>query len=94
MKNFSCTFCESTKFQRKAQINYHALPGGIQELALKNVSRDFPGCPGLKNLPSSAGAMGSGRGQGSRILHAMGQLSPCAAREKYDARHDRRCHVL
>ena len=31
----------------------------------------------LKNLPSSAGDMGSIFGQGTKISHAMGQLSPC-----------------
>ena len=72
MKNFSCTFCESTKFQRKAQINFHALPMGIQEWALKNVYRDVPGCPVVKNLPFNAGDTGSGPGQGSKIPHAMG----------------------
>jgi len=71
MKNFSRTFCDSTKFQRKAQISFHALPMGIQELALKNVSRDFPDCPVVRNLPSNARDTGSGPGQGSKTPHAI-----------------------
>ena len=33
----------------------------------------------VKNLPSNAGDAGSILGQGTKILHAMGQLSLCAA---------------
>ena len=40
-----------------------------------NRSWDFPGGPVVKNLPSSAGNMGSIPGWGTRIPHAMGQLS-------------------
>ena len=42
------------------------------------VSRDFPGGPVVKNLPSNAGDMGSIPGRGIKIPHAVGQLSPCA----------------
>ena len=38
------------------------------------------GCPGgpvVKNPPSNAGYMGSVPGQGTKISHATGQLSPC-----------------
>ena len=41
-------------------------------------TRDFPGGPVVKNLPSNAGDKGSIPGQGTKIPHAMGQLSPCA----------------
>ena len=44
-----------------------------------NRSRDFPGGPVVKNLLSNAGDTGSIPGQGTKIPHAMGQLSPCAA---------------
>ena len=37
---------------------------------------DFPGGPVVKNLPYNAGDAGSNPGQGTRIPHAMGQLSP------------------
>ena len=33
----------------------------------------------VKNPPSNAGDVGSISGQGAKIPHAMGQLSPCAA---------------
>ena len=41
----------------------------------KNKYRDFPGHPGTKNLPSNSGKGGSIPSQGTKIPHAMGQLS-------------------
>ena len=38
----------------------------------------FPGGPVVKNLPSSAGDASLIPGQGTKIPHAVGQLSPCA----------------
>ena len=43
--------------------------------------RDFPGGPVVKNLPSNAGDMGPILGRGTKIPHAVGQLSPCTALE-------------
>ena len=40
---------------------------------------DFLGGPVVKNLPSNAGEAGSIPGPGTKILHAMGQVSLCAA---------------
>ena len=40
-------------------------------------ARDFPGGPVVKDPPSSAGDVGSIPGQGTKIPHALGQLSPC-----------------
>ena len=40
---------------------------------------DFPGGPVVKNPPSSAGDAGSIPGQGTKISHAVGQLSPRTA---------------
>ena len=37
---------------------------------------DFPGDPVVKNPPSNAGDVGSLPGQGTKIPHASGQLSP------------------
>ena len=37
---------------------------------------DFPGGPGVKNLPSNAGDTGSIHGQGTKIPYAVEQLSP------------------
>ena len=42
------------------------------------MDRDFPGGPVVKNLPCNAGDAGSIPGQGTKIPHAAGQLSPCA----------------
>ena len=39
-------------------------------------SGDFPGGPVVKNLPYNAGDTGSIPGQGTKIPHAPGQLSP------------------
>ena len=36
---------------------------------------DFPGGPVVKNMPSNAGDTGSIPGQGTKIPHAVGQLS-------------------
>ena len=44
----------------------------------KKKKRDFPGGPVVKNLPYNAGGTGSIPGQGTKIPHAAGQLSPCA----------------
>ena len=40
--------------------------------------RDFPAGPVVKNLPSNAGDASSIPGQGTKIPHAVGQLSLCA----------------
>ena len=40
--------------------------------------KDFPGCPVVKNPPCNAGDMGSTPGQGTKIRHALEQLSPHA----------------
>ena len=39
---------------------------------------DFPGGPVVKNPPYNEGDASSIPGQGTKIPHAMGQLSPCA----------------
>ena len=49
---------------------------------------DFPGSPVVKNLPSNAADAGSIPGQGTKIPHAMGQLSPCAAIRKKSLHHN------
>ena len=46
---------------------------------IKKLTRDFPCGPVVKNLPTNAGDMGSIPGWGTKISHAMGQLSPCAS---------------
>ena len=40
---------------------------------------NIPGGPMVKNLPANAGDTGSIPGQRTKISHAVGQLSPCAA---------------
>ena len=40
--------------------------------------RDLTGGPVVKNLPYNAGDVGSIPVQGTKIPHAVGQLSPCA----------------
>ena len=47
----------------------------ISEL-LKSYIRNILGSSGVKNPPSNAGDMGSIPGQGTKILHATGQVSP------------------
>ena len=45
----------------------------------KQYSWDFPRGPVVKNPPYNAGDTGLTHGQGTKIPHATGQLSPCAA---------------
>ena len=45
---------------------------------IPNVTKDFPGGPVVKNPPSNAGDVGLIPGWGTKIPHAMGQLSPHA----------------
>ena len=40
-----------------------------------NCFRDFPGGPVVKNPPSNSGDVGTIPGQGTKIPHAVGQLS-------------------
>ena len=47
--------------------------------AKSNRNKDFPGGPVVKNPPSNAGDVGSTPGGGTKIPHAMGQLSLCTA---------------
>ena len=42
----------------------------------KDWIRDFPGGPGVKNLPSNAGVTSWLPGQRTKIPHTMGQLNP------------------
>ena len=42
---------------------------------IKTKGWDFPSGPVVKNLPSNAGDMGLISGKGTKILHAMEQLS-------------------
>ena len=44
---------------------------------------DFPGGPVVENPPSNAGDAGSIPGQGTKIPHALGQLSPCATTTEF-----------
>ena len=50
-----------------------------QNQFLSGGNEGFPGGPGVKNLPSNAGEAGSILGQGTKILHVSGQLSPSVA---------------
>lgn len=42
-------------------------------------SRDIPGDPAVKNLPSNAGDTSLIPGGGTKISQATGQLNPCAS---------------
>ena len=53
--------------------------------------RDFPGDPVVKNLPSNAGGVGSMPGRGTKIPHAAGQLSPCAATTELTCLNETAC---
>ena len=51
----------------------------VLHLFAKRNPWDFLGGPVVKNLPSNAGDVGSIPVRGTKIPHAMGQLSPRAA---------------
>ena len=44
--------------------------------------RDLPGTPAVKNLPCNAEDVSSILGRGTKIPHAVGQLSPSTQLEK------------
>ena len=52
--------------------------GGNSKSNNKSQVWDFPGGPVVKSSPSSAGNVGLIPGQGTKIAHAMKQLSPWA----------------
>ena len=52
---------------------------------------DVPDGPLVKNLPCSAEEAGSIPGQGTKIPHATGQLSPCSAARKSVCGNKRSC---
>ena len=71
------------KIQKNKQFNsgYPCWGWGMSDYGVsfpkyKIQFRDFPGGPVVKNLPSNAGDKGSIPGQGTKIPHASGPLSP------------------
>ena len=59
---------------------------------LKTRTWDFPGDLMVKISPCNAGDMDLIPGQGTKILHAVGQLSPCAANTEPTC-HNLRIHA-
>ena len=62
--------------------NRKGLESNMTGVLIRRGDRDFPGGPALKNLPFSAGDLGSIPGQGTKILHASGltctgTIDPC-----------------
>ena len=53
--------------------------------------RDLPGGPVVKNLPSNAGDAGLIPGWGTKIPHAMGQLSSRATTTELACLNERAC---
>jgi len=69
----------------------------VKSIPLKNVLnllRDFPGGPLVKNLPSNAGDMGLIPGRGTKIPHAMRQLSLHATTTEPACHNHREARVL
>ena len=63
--------------RRKISKEIEDLDNIVNQLDQKDICRDFPGGPVVENPPSNAGEVGWIPGQGTKIPHAMGQLSPC-----------------
>ena len=55
--------------------------------------RDYPSGPVIKNPPCNAGDVGSIPGLGTKMPHAMGQLSPCAVTTELTTTLDRPCNA-
>ena len=51
----------------------------LGDVSIKSWSRDIPGDPAVKNLPSNAGDTSLIPGGGTKISQATGQLNPCAS---------------
>ena len=64
------------------------------KLIIKNLFRDFPGGPVVKNPPYNAGDADSIPGQGTKIPHAAGQLSPSATTTEPECRKLQSPHAL
>ena len=67
----------------------HSTGRGWDEEAL---NRDFLGGPAIKNLPSNTGDMCSIPVQGTKIPHAVGQLSLWAATSESIYHEEPACH--
>ena len=68
------------KIQKSQLKLYGPNPNTIYIFLLLNIHIwDFPGGPVVENPPSNAGDVGSLPGRGTKIPHATGQLSLCAA---------------
>ena len=63
----------------------------VQGSSEREEESDFPHGTVVKNSPSNAGDVGLIPGCGTKILHAMGQLSPCALEPTH---HNERSHML
>ena len=68
MVHFSLLFYNHKTAQWASKLKEH--------LALQRSSKDFPGGPVVKHLPTHAGDAGSIPGQRIKIPHATRQLSP------------------
>ena len=68
---------EFREMQIKTTMRYH-LTQVRMAVFKKSTNRASPGGAVVKNLPANAGDAGSSPGQGTKIPHAMEQLSPCA----------------
>ena len=69
--------CQRRNFLFKAVLG---LPvNNLQLVYVKMDPWDFPGGPVVKNPPYNAGDAGLIPGQGTKIPHAVGQLSPRTA---------------
>ena len=65
-----------TSGQGTANLDHNEIAFYTVQLASVKNSGDFPGGPLVKYIPSNAGDTGSISGQGTKIPHAMEQLSP------------------
>ena len=60
----------------KNRVAWRAAVLGVTKSRARLSNPDFPGGPVVKNPPCNVGDMGSIRGLGTKIPHAMEQISP------------------
>ena len=75
-----------TEFLLYKQVSFN-----LTFLTYKMGLRDFPRGPLVKNLPCNTGDMGSIPGQGTRVPHAVEQLSPSTTTRESKCCNERSC---
>ena len=74
LKKTSCVCCAAAISQSIMGYGFSRL--SVWSFMAKKLDRNFPGGPVVKKAACNAGDVGSVLGQGTKITHAAGQISP------------------